>query len=67
MHPSSYPEEEVRFKDYGVKSFEVIDNGTGIAPEDYGSIGSFSKLHDILLLNFKMRSFETSYLETRFF
>ncbi|KAI9464621.1 hypothetical protein BJY52DRAFT_1114640, partial [Lactarius psammicola] len=26
---------EVRFKDYGLKSFEVIDNGNGIAPEDY--------------------------------
>ncbi|KII84936.1 hypothetical protein PLICRDRAFT_117370 [Plicaturopsis crispa FD-325 SS-3] len=29
---------EVRFKDYGLKSIEVVDNGTGIAPEDYDSI-----------------------------
>ncbi|ETW76828.1 hypothetical protein HETIRDRAFT_66078 [Heterobasidion irregulare TC 32-1] len=29
---------EVRFKDYGLKSIEVIDNGCGIAPADYDSI-----------------------------
>jgi hypothetical protein len=30
---------EVRFRDYGLKSIEVIDNGSGIAAEDYDSIG----------------------------
>ena len=30
---------EVRFKEYGVKSVEVVDNGSGIAEEDYDSIG----------------------------
>ncbi len=30
---------EVRFKDYGLESFEVIDNGSGISPADYDSIG----------------------------
>jgi DNA mismatch repair protein PMS2 len=30
---------EVRFKEYGVKSIEVIDNGTGVSVEDYDSIG----------------------------
>ena len=30
---------EVRFKDYGLESFEVIDNGSGIRPDDYHSIG----------------------------
>ncbi|OCH89384.1 DNA mismatch repair protein MutL [Obba rivulosa] len=29
---------EVRFKDYGLQSFEVVDNGSGIAPEDYDAI-----------------------------
>ena len=30
---------EVRFKDYGSKILEVIDNGRGIASENYESIG----------------------------
>lgn len=30
---------EVRFKDHGLDAVEVIDNGSGIAPEDYGSVG----------------------------
>ncbi|KAH7108172.1 hypothetical protein BKA62DRAFT_609936 [Auriculariales sp. MPI-PUGE-AT-0066] len=29
---------EVRFKQYGLASIEVIDNGTGIAPSDYNSV-----------------------------
>ncbi|KAI0823883.1 hypothetical protein BC628DRAFT_1382209 [Trametes gibbosa] len=29
---------EVRFKDQGLESFEVIDNGSGISPADYDSI-----------------------------
>ena len=33
---------EVRFKDYGLESFEVIDNGSGIRPDDYHSIGESS-------------------------
>jgi signal transduction histidine kinase len=35
---------EVRFKDYGLKALEVIDNGSGIAPENYESIGKPSSL-----------------------
>jgi len=35
---------EVRFKDYGLKILEVIDNGSGIAPENYESIGKLSSL-----------------------
>jgi hypothetical protein len=31
---------EVRFKEYGLKSVQVIDNGTGILQEDYPNIGS---------------------------
>lgn len=30
---------EVRFKDHGVKSLEVIDNGSGISKENYEGLG----------------------------
>ena len=30
---------EIRFKNYGFKSVEVIDNGSGIAEADFESIG----------------------------
>lgn len=33
---------EVRFKNNGLDSIEVQDNGSGIAPEDYDTIGQFS-------------------------
>ncbi|KAI0247255.1 DNA mismatch repair protein MutL [Lactifluus subvellereus] len=53
---------EVRFKDYGLKSVEVIDNGSGIAPEDYESIAlkhhtsklaSFADLTSVLTFGFR--------------
>lgn len=31
---------DVRFKNYGLDSIEVQDNGLGIMPEDYETIGS---------------------------
>lgn len=31
---------EVRFKNYGLESVEVIDNGDGISPENHESIGT---------------------------
>lgn len=31
---------EVKFKDSGLKSIEVVDNGCGIAPTDYENVGS---------------------------
>jgi DNA mismatch repair protein PMS2 len=31
---------EVRFKNYGLDSLEVVDNGDGIAPENYETIGT---------------------------
>lgn len=31
---------EIRFKNYGLESLEVIDNGDGISPDNYESIGS---------------------------
>jgi DNA mismatch repair protein PMS2 len=30
---------EVRFRNHGLDAIEVIDNGTGIAPEDFESVG----------------------------
>lgn len=30
---------EVRFVNYGVDSFEIIDNGSGIREEDYDTVG----------------------------
>ncbi|KAH9961814.1 hypothetical protein BC827DRAFT_1202133 [Russula dissimulans] len=53
---------EVRFKDYGLKYIEVIDNGSGITPEDYGSIAlkhhtsklaSFSDLTSVITFGFR--------------
>ena len=32
---------EVRFKQSGLKSVEVIDNGSGISESDYEKIGPF--------------------------
>ncbi|KAA1473278.1 DNA mismatch repair protein MutL [Dentipellis sp. KUC8613] len=53
---------EIRFKDFGLKSIEVIDNGSGIAPEDYDSVGlkhhtsklaSFEDLTKVLSFGFR--------------
>lgn len=42
---------EVRFKNYGLTSVEVIDNGSGIAPADYDSVAL--KHHTSKLLTFE--------------
>ncbi|KAI0364180.1 DNA mismatch repair protein MutL [Pilatotrama ljubarskyi] len=53
---------EVRFKDYGLDSFEVIDNGSGIPPADYDHIAlkhhtsklsSFSDLEAVTTFGFR--------------
>jgi len=53
---------EVRFRDHGVASFEVIDNGSGIAPKDYDAIAlkhhtsklsSFSDLASVSTFGFR--------------
>ncbi|KZT67843.1 DNA mismatch repair protein MutL [Daedalea quercina L-15889] len=53
---------DVRFKDHGVASFEVIDNGRGIGPEDYDAIAlkhhtsklsSFSDLASVATFGFR--------------
>jgi hypothetical protein len=35
---------EVRFKNYGLKSVEIVDNGSGISESDYENIGPFRLL-----------------------
>lgn len=30
---------EVRFRNHGLDAIEVVDNGSGIAPDDYESVG----------------------------
>ncbi|KAI9440283.1 hypothetical protein F5148DRAFT_1258759 [Russula earlei] len=53
---------EVRFKDYGLKCIEVIDNGSGIPPEDYehialkhhtSKLACFSDLTSVLTFGFR--------------
>ncbi|KAI0753876.1 hypothetical protein C8Q74DRAFT_345760 [Fomes fomentarius] len=53
---------EVRFKQYGLESFEVVDNGSGIRPEDYDSIAlkhhtskltSFTDLESVATFGFR--------------
>ncbi|RDX43321.1 DNA mismatch repair protein MutL [Lentinus brumalis] len=53
---------EVRFKEYGLESFEVVDNGSGIPPEDYDSIAlkhhtsklsSFTDLESVATFGFR--------------
>ena len=35
---------EIKFKDHGAESFEVIDNGHGIDPKNYEGLGGLSPL-----------------------
>ncbi|PIL33840.1 hypothetical protein GSI_03546 [Ganoderma sinense ZZ0214-1] len=35
---------EVRFKDYGLESFDVVDNGSGIPPKDYDYIAFLERV-----------------------
>ncbi|KAM5530133.1 hypothetical protein V8D89_016211 [Ganoderma adspersum] len=53
---------EVRFKDYGLESFDVIDNGSGIPPKDYdyialkhhtSKLASFSDLDTVTTFGFR--------------
>ncbi|TFK51203.1 DNA mismatch repair protein MutL [Heliocybe sulcata] len=53
---------EIRFKNYGLKSIEVIDNGSGVAPADYDSLAlkhctsklaSFEDLSTVMTFGFR--------------
>lgn len=53
---------EIRFKDYGLESVEVIDNGVGIAKQDFNSMGRkhhtsklslFEDLNEVLTYGFR--------------
>ncbi|KAH7907596.1 DNA mismatch repair protein MutL [Hygrophoropsis aurantiaca] len=50
---------DVRFLNYGLKSFEVIDNGSGIAPKDYDSMAL--KHHTSKLASFEDLSTVTTF------
>lgn len=55
---------EVRFRNHGLDAIEVVDNGTGIAPEDYDSVGmmSLTPVHKYMTLT--MSSPQTSHVQT---
>ena len=56
---------DIRFKNHGLDSIEVHDNGGGIAPEDYEKIGSpiFPiKLLWTTTLTYAINSSQTLYL-----
>lgn len=57
---------EVRLKDHGLKSIEIVDNGTGIAPEDYDHVGRLVQLFvmECLSLRFSARKHYTSKLSS---
>lgn len=54
---------EVRIKDHGKDTVEVLDNGSGISEEDWPSIGQLCHAHGMAEQLIPDRS-ETSYLET---
>jgi DNA mismatch repair protein PMS2 len=58
---------EVRFRNHGLDAIEVIDNGTGVAPEDFESIGEFRHLDSMgsgrmLMIDFAALKHHTSKL-----
>ena len=54
IEPTAHlPTTEVRFKEYGVESIDVVDNGCGISPGDYDAVGELVLgLNNLGMLNF---------------
>lgn len=51
---------EVRFRNHGLDAIEVIDNGTGIAPEDFESVGTSYRSESSVLCQYLTRSVQHS-------
>ncbi len=59
---------EVRFKEHGLESIEVVDNGCGIAAADYDSVGKYYILYltnSLLLKCLSTRRSETPHIQAR--
>ena len=72
-HPQTLPisklsPEEVRFRDHGLKTIEVVDNGSGISPDDYDSIGrcTLTVVRASSLNGFTFSRFKTLHFQTIF-
>lgn len=54
----------MRFKNHGLDAIEVQDNGNGIAPEDFETIGKrFGTSHTVTIVEVE-RSTQALYVET---
>lgn len=58
----AHPEPDIRFKNYGLDAIEVQDNGSGIAKDDFESIGRFTFVEESSKL-MPRSSIETLYIK----
>lgn len=54
---------EVRFKNNGLDLIEIQDNGSGISPENYENVGTFSLPCELIAGLISFASFETLHVE----